>query len=445
MSAASVRRTGLVATGLLLLTVAAWIGIPDPLLARVVILCGGALLLWLSEALPPWVPTLLLVAGIPLALGRVGPEYRLGSVMGWAADPVLALFFGGFALGAAASRHQIDAFVTDQVLALSCHRRRRLLVLVMAATAALSMWMSNIAAAAMMLAALRPHLDRSERTEPFRRALLLGVAMAANLGGIATPIGSGPNGIAVASLEAWARVTFIQWLVFAVPLMAGMLVLAYVLIARAHDVRGAFQPVELQKPALTGRARGLVVVFGLAVAAWLTEPVHGVPAPIVALLVAAVLFGGGWLGREDLGRIDWSTLLLIAGGMVMARLAEASGLVHTLSGRVDWHGMPLAVRVTGFVSIAALMGAVVSNTASAAMLIPLALGLDLPRSIAILIAIGTSFGVPFAISTPPNAMAYGEGGLTARDLLRVGLPLMLVGSLVIGLTGLTILHWLGLP
>ena len=114
MSAASVRRTGLVATGLLLLTVAAWVGIPDPLLARVVILCGGALLLWLSEALPPWVPTLLLVAGIPLALGRVGPQYRLGSVMGWAADPVLALFFGGFALGAAASRHAVGRSLREQ-------------------------------------------------------------------------------------------------------------------------------------------------------------------------------------------------------------------------------------------------------------------------------------------------------------------------------------------
>lgn len=123
--------------------------------------------------------------------------------MRWAADPVLALFFGGFALGAAASRHGIDVHIAEPALVLSRHRRRRLLALVIAATAALSMWISNIAAAALMLAALRPHLHHGERTQPFRGAMLLGVAMGANLGGMATPIRTGPNGIAIAHLELW--------------------------------------------------------------------------------------------------------------------------------------------------------------------------------------------------------------------------------------------------
>jgi len=78
------------------------------------------------------------------------------------------------------------------------------------------------------------------------------------------------------------------------------------------------------------------------------------------------------------------------------------------------------------------------------MLIPLAHGLGLPPAVAVLIAIGTAFGVTFAISTPPNAMAYGEG-LSARDLLRVGLPLMIVGGLLVGLTGPHVLRWVGLP
>jgi sodium-dependent dicarboxylate transporter 2/3/5 len=438
------RRALAAAIALVAVTSVSLLTIDDPILARVAALGGGALVLWLSEVVPPYVPTLALVGAIPLVLGTADPRYRLGLVLTWAADPVLALFFGGFALGLAASRHRIDESIAGGALALSRHRRRRLLVLVMAATALLSMWMSNIAAAAMMLAALRPHLHQGERTESFRRALLLGVAMAANFGGMSTPIGTGPNGIAIAQVAPWRRITFIEWMAFALPLMIAMLALAYLLIVRAHRVGGTYRPVDVKVEALSGRARGVVVVFALAVAAWLAEPLHGVPAPVVALAAATVLFGGGWLGRDDLGRIDWSTLVLIAGGLVLGRLVETSGLAHRLAGTVSWYHLPPTVVATVFVSSAALMSAVMSNTASAAILIPLALGLDLPGSMAVLIAIGTAFGVAFAISTPPNAMAYGEGGLSTGDLLRIGLPLMLVGCLVVGLTGPAALAWIGL-
>lgn len=435
MAAPTNRRVAGVSVALLALIAIASFGIPDPVFRRVAILGGSAFILWLSEVVPAWVPTLLLMALVPVLLGSAGPEYRLSEVLKWAADPVLALFFGGFALSAAAGRHGIDAYVTSTALAFSGQRRLRLLGLVMAATAILSMWMSNIPAAAMMFAALRPHLNRGEDAHPFRRALLLGVAMGANLGGIATPIGAGPNGIAIASLEPWMRITFLQWMSFAVPLTAGLIALAFALIAWTHRVQGPIQPIEVKKPVLHGRSLGLLVVFALAVVAWLTEPVHGVAAPVVALLVAAALFGGGWLGREDLGRIDWSTLLLIAGGLILGKLIEQSGLVHALSRGVAWHGMPEPARIAGLVFVAAVMGALVSNTAAAAMLIPLAIGLDLPKSAAILIAIGTAFGIPFAFSSPPNAMAYGEGGLSTRDVMRIGLPLMVIASLLVGLTG----------
>jgi sodium-dependent dicarboxylate transporter 2/3/5 len=130
---------------------------------------------------------------------------------------------------------------------------------------------------------------------------------------------------------------------------------------------------------------------------------------------------------------------------VLGRLAETSGLLEAVAQNAGTNALPIPVRIAGFVVIAAVMAALMSNTASAAMLIPLALGLGLPPSIAVLIAIGTSFGVPFTISSPPNAMAYGEGGLSARDLLRIGLPLMIVGCLLVGLTGPWVLHAIGLP
>ena len=438
------RRAVLVSVAIAVVAALAWLTMANPLHRAAVVLGGGALALWLSEIVPPFVPTLALIAGIPLVLGARSPEYRLDSVLGWAADPVLALFFGGLALGAAASRHGVDAFVAGHALALSAQRRRRLLALVMAATAVLSMWMSNVAAAAMMLAALRPHLHGRGHRVSFRDALLLGVAMAANLGGMATPIGAGPNGIAIAGLEPWTRITFVQWMGFATPLMLGALALVFLLIVVLHRVEGTFEAAGTRAAAPSARGRGLMIVFALAVAAWLAEPLHGVAAPLVALIVAVVLFGGGWLGREDLGRIDWSTLIMIAGGLVLGRLAERSGLIAGLAEHAGWRSLPVAARVTGIVLLAAAMSAIMSNTASAALLIPLALGLGLPKSTAVLIANGAPKLEPIAISSPPNAMAYGEG-LSSRALLRVGLPLLLLGALVVGLTGPRVLRAFGLP
>lgn len=425
-------------------TVASLSLIEDPVRARVAILGFAVLSLWLSEVVPPYVATLALLAGIPLTLGGSDPRYSLGSALAWSADPVLALFFGGFTFGVAASRYRVDQLIAERLLKLAGGRRRSLLALVMAATAILSMWISNVAAAAMMLSVVRPYVHREERTDPLRRSLLLGVAMAANIGGIATPIGTGPNGIAIANLTPWVRITFVQWMSFALPLMIGMLALIYVLIQRGHRIEGTFVSPELRVEKLPVRARGLILVFGLTVLAWLFEPLHGIPAPVVALASASVIFAG-WLDPKDLDRIDWSTLFLIAGGLLFARLLESSGMFDLITAGFRWDSAPAALSTVALVLCAAMMSAVMSNTASAALLIPLALTLGPPHSIAILIAVGTSFGVPFTISTPPNAMAYGEGGLNSRDLLRVGLPIMLIGCLLVGLTGPTILRWIGLP
>jgi sodium-dependent dicarboxylate transporter 2/3/5 len=419
--------------------------IRDARLAGAAILVALTVVLWLTEVIPAWVTSMALVAATPIVLGQADPEFSLPAVLSRAADPIMALFFGGFSLAVASSRHGLDEYVAERALALARGRRRRFLALIMIATAVLSMWMSNIAAAAMMLAALSPHLDRTDRNEPYRRALLLGVAVGANLGGMATPVGTGPNGIAIAELAPWVHVTFLKWMALALPITLGMLLFGFLLIAGIHRVRGRFQPIGRIPARLTVRGRGLLAVFALAATAWLTESVHGVPAPLVAIAVAAILFGGGWLAPVDLRRIDWSTMALIAGGLVLGYIVEHSGLLAVTAARVHWDEVSAPLRVLGLVGTAAFMSALMSNTASAAILIPFGLGLGAPHSIAVLIAIGSSFGMPFVISTPPNAMVYGRGGLDARDLLAIGLPIMLVGCLVVALTGPVLLRWFGLP
>jgi sodium-dependent dicarboxylate transporter 2/3/5 len=439
MSWAVDHRRPLIAAVLAALLVALTQGlIGDPLMATAAGIAAVCLVMWLAEVVPGFVPTLVLLAAVPLLLG--GPSYRLPTVLGWMADPVLVLFFGGFALGAAAQRHGIDASITSLAVRWSGGRRLRLLALVMVATSCLSMWMSNTAAAAMMLAALRPMTGGLGREDPLRTALLVGIAMAANLGGMATPIGSPPNAIAVATLESVRPISLLGWMVFGLPCMAVLLALGFLLLVLRHGLRSSSAPVPVAAAVRIqgGRAWAVVGIFSAMVLAWLGEPLHGVPVPVIAALGAAVLFGSGLLTAGDLARIDWSTLLLIAGGLGLGRLLQESGSIDAAARLVDWSSFPASLRVAMLVGAAASMSAVMSNTATATMLIPLAYALDPSPATPVLVALGCSLGMPFAISTPPNALVYGEG-VKAGDLLLPGLFFMISGCALVALAGPLIL------
>jgi sodium-dependent dicarboxylate transporter 2/3/5 len=414
----------------------------DPRLARGAAIVSAYLVLALSEIVPPFVPTLLLLAATPIWLGPFGTEFQLGPMLAWPADPVLALFIGGFSLGLAAQRHGIDSMLAGLVLRLSGGRSRALLAWVSFGTAVMSMWMSNIAAAAMVLTALRPVIRRDAIPVSFRRALLLGVAMGANLGGMGTPIGTGPNAIAIAAADARGQtITFLHWMTFAVPLVFGALALTFVLLAVRYRVAGEFEPIAPRPLELSRPALGVMLLFFTTVAVWLSEPLHGIGAPLTALIATLLLFGSGLLAKRDLGALDWSTLGLIAGGLSLGKLIERSGLFAQLAG-IDWSGLPGWAWLGALVSGSALLSAVMSNTATAALLIPLGLSIDAAPSTAVIIAIGASFGMPFSISTPPNAMAYGEGSLTTIDLFWIGCSVMILGCVLVSLTGPAALQWM---
>lgn len=396
-----------------------------------VALVTACLVLWLSEALPAFAPTLILLAIAPLVLHEIPALKALRVVLGWAADPVLALFFGGFAIGAAARRHGIDARIAQWMVRRSRGRLGTLTVLLLVGTALLSMWMSNVAAAAMMLAAVRPVLSALPG-EGARRRILVGIAMAANIAGIATPLGSGPNGLAIAALEDRLHVTFGGWMLFGVPLAAGLVLLVFMLVKpQPGDLPTLPTPSEAGRGA---SATWVMVLVGVTIAAWLSEPLHGVPAPVIGLALAATLFATGLLQVSDLAEIDWSTLLLVAGGIVLGHLTERTGILSSASAALASASLPLWVVRLLLCGAAALLSALMSNTASAALLIPIAMSVDPSPHGAIFVAVATSLGVPFVISTPPNAMVIGEGA-RGRDLLIPGLAIMLLGVPLVALTG----------
>lgn len=419
--------------------------VEDPIQRWGAAIAGVCLVLWLSETVPPFVPTLLLIPSVALALGLHDERFGLGSVLPWAADPVLALFLGGFVLSAAASRYRIDHAIAGRALGLARGRSAALLLLCAAATAILSMWISNIAAAAMMLAAMRPILSRLEPRDPLRMALLLGIAFAANIGGIATPIGTGPNAIAMAEVSDTHDVTFLSWMAFALPLTIALIGVVLAVITVRYGIGGRRELPAVERSSAEPGAGWVVAIFLATVVLWLSEPLHGIPAAVVALLSTALLFLSGLLGRHDLKRVDWSTLLLIAGGITLGRLLEETRIVHDVAGAVDWSVLSPFVRTLILCMASALISSLMSNTAGAALLIPLAATIDPSPALSILIAVAASLGTPFVISTPPNAMVYGEGGLRFGDLALPGLIIMFGGTLLISLTGRAVLGLLGIP
>lgn len=426
-----------------LVLAACMIWIEDPIYRRSVMIAGICLILWLSELVPLYVPTLVMWIGIALLLSPLDPQrFGLAHVLRLAGQPVLALFFGGLVLSVAFMKYGLDTAIADWMIRLSRGRRPILLLAVMAGTAVLSMWISNIAAAAMMLVTLKPLLDKQNDDPSFRKALLLGIAFAADFGGMATPLGSGPNLVAIGAVAPAHTITFLRWMSFALPLTGLMVGMAYVLLVVMHRVRGSAQFKCSGRSELSPKSWVVITVFLLAVTAWLSEPWHGIEAGVVALAVSAVLFGSGLLDRNDLVKVEWDTLLLIAGGLTLGELLRVSGAAQAAANSIPWAALHPTLLVLAFVLVSGLLSAVASNTAAAAMLVPIGLSFHPEPWFAVLIALGASMGVPFAISTPPNAMAVSQG-LRTRDLFLPGVVLMVAGCAFLALTGEWFLSWMG--
>ncbi|MBC8086776.1 MAG: anion permease, partial [Phycisphaerae bacterium] len=347
----------------------------------------------------------------------------------------------------------------------------RLLAAAAAATALLSMWMSNVAAAALMLNAFRPIWDREPAGSALRRSLLLVIALSADVGGIATPIGTGANGIALAAVGHVRHISFLHWMAFGVPLAAGLVVAAVTLVVVRLRPSAPVLPGELsdavpvdkslqrglaaqpsvagnasrKKAATSGWARHLLaVIFALTIALWLSEPWHGMKAWAVALGAVLVLLVSRVLPWRELRHLDWGTLVLVAGGIGMGALLDRSGIMHAVAGRLPLQDLPEFVRIFALCLVSATLSALMSNTGTAALLIPLAATIDPSPSTAIIVAVAASLGIPFVVSTPPNAMAV-AGGLKPTDLLIPGLILMVGGCVLIALTGHWVLRAVGIP
>jgi solute carrier family 13 (sodium-dependent dicarboxylate transporter), member 2/3/5 len=374
-----------------------------------------------------------------LDTGPAGPPMTAAQFLAPLASDIVVLFLGAFLLAAAVRKHRVDEAIAARVLHPFTRSPLRLVYGILGITAFLSMWMSNTATAAMMVALVGPTVRRLPEGTRFRMALLLAVPFGANIGGIGTPIGTPPNAIAYGVLnQAGYAVTFLGWMVIAIPLAALLLAIAGLLLFSMFRPPAALDVgMPAGDHAITTAGRRTLAILAVAILLWMTGDLHGLEPGAVALLAAAALTAFGVLGSDDVDSIDWNILILMWGALSLSVAAEASGLMAQAA-HLDVAALPGGGWTVGIVVATAAVGlsTVMSNTATAALLVPAALALSVPgqAQLAVLAALACSFGMALPVSTPPNAIAYATGAIPLQTMIRAGSVISVVslGLLLIG-------------
>lgn len=384
--------------------------------------------LWVSEALHVTVTALL----VPL-LAALSGVLTLDQALLQFADPVIFLFLGGFALAAGLQKQGLDRWMAAWVIRKAGNRLDVAARYLFWLTAALSMWISNTATAAMMLPLALGLLSPLDPTHHRKTYLyvLLGVAFSANVGGLGTLVGSPPNAIAAAS----AGISFAQWLMLGLPVVALMLPLIEWALRLAFrpvfDVEVQAQGEQIQWNSSHSMMLGvflltvLLWVFGGPINDWLE--IGRAYDAAVALFALVLLYALGLAFWKDIERsADWGVLLLFGGGLTLSRVLTESGAGGWLAGQVGelFVVMPVLISLILMILFAMLLTEVTSNTASAALLVPLFIGIA-PQidsmSIAVVVAMATSCAFLLPVATPPNAIIYGSGHVPQRQMIRGGL------------------------
>jgi sodium-dependent dicarboxylate transporter 2/3/5 len=412
-------------------------------LALALALLAAVVILWVSEAIPLWVsslivPLVLVIAGAQGAREALAPFFH----------PIIALFFGGFLMAEAMRRAKLDRRVALLIVVRAGKSPATLFAALLGTSAFLSMWMSNTASTALLVPIA------IAVTEPlgnlgYKKAVVLGIAYAATLGGVGSAIGTPANPIAMEFLGQFAGepISFVGWFAIGLPMVVLFLPVVGFYLWRRSRIRieaGVFDKARAkarQELAELGsfRREELIVlsVFLLVLGTWLTQQWHGLNTGIVAVGGAVLLAIFGRLKDEDLARISWSSLLTFGGGLALGSFIVQSGTSDWVAARfVLLAGLPAAIGVTAVALLALVFTAFASNTASAAILIPLSiplagiLGVD-ARTLVLIVAVASSIDFALVIGTPPTMIAFSTRLFTAREIFRTGILLDLAGVLLL--------------
>lgn len=433
-------------------------GIPDLTLTeqRTIAIFIFASLMWLTEGIPSWATSTLVIVILLYTCSDSSlffftdyDEKTLGAlisykkIMGCFADPIIMLFIGGFILAIAATKVGLDVKLARVMLKPFGTKSENVLLGFLLVTGIFSMFLSNTATAAMMLTFLTPILKQLPPEGKGRIGLALAIPIGANIGGIGTPIGTPPNAIALKALNDSEGLNlgigFGEWMMFMFPLAIGLLFIGWFVLKILFPF--SQKTVELKIEGAnhtTWQSWVVYITFITTILLWVLDKVTGVNSNVVGLLPVGVFCACGIVTRRDLEEINWSVLWMVAGGFAIGLALQETNLAAHLIETIPFSTWPAILMLVGSGLLCYALSNFISNTATAALLIPIltVIGTASRETLAsfggvspllIGIALSASLAMVLPISTPPNALAHATGMIEQKQMMRVGLIMGVIG------------------
>lgn len=438
---------------------------------RVIAIFVMAVMLWLTEAIPAWATSVTIIFVLLFFVSNSSFKFMQGSegqygqlldsvgIMACFADPTIILFLGGFILAIAATKSGLDVWMAKVMIKPFGKKSENVLLGFMLITGIFSMFISNTATAAMMLTFLTPVFKALPANGKGRIALTMAIPIGANLGGMGTPIGTPPNAFAYKVLNDPTGmnldISFGHWMAVMVPLVIVLLIIAWFLLRKLFPF--SQKTIELHiEGDVKHNWRSVVVgaTFFVTIVLWIFGKQIGINANTVAMLPIAVFAFSGVISAKDLQQIDWGVIWMVAGGFALGLAMNGTGLAKVAVESIpfgSWSPIVILI-ISGLVCY--FLSNFISNTATAALLIPILsvvcsgmgdklniIGGD--PTILVGIAVAASAAMSLPISTPPNAIAYSTGLINQKDMAKTGITVG-VTTLALGFCMLIVLGKCGL-
>ena len=441
---------------------------------------------WITEAIPIYITSLIPIVIFPtLSITDLG-ETSISYV-----DRIIFLFLGGFVIAKAIEVTKLHERFALNILSFIGTKPKNIIAGFIIVTSFLSAWMSNTATAMLMIPiafSIILQIKKSKERDNFAVCLLLAIAYSASIGGMATLIGTPPNAIfaSLSSELADINVSFFKWMIVAMPISAISLFILWLYLVNIGSkisnipIIGEKRMIS-QKLKLLGKMnfdeKVVILIFSITAIAWITRGILWkdffpmIDDTTIVLITAIILFiipsrinkvqaqnndqnnakfenvttqkehqsRKTILNWTDAVRIPWGVLLLIGGGLALADAFEKSGLDKFVASNLTFlKNMPIFLVILIIVSVTIFASEIISNTATAALFIPIAFSLSQTLSIDPLllmvpIAIATSYGFIMPVGTPPNAIVFSTGHVTTKKMFKAGLPLDIIGIIIVSL------------
>lgn len=415
---------------------------------------------WITEAVSISVTALLPLLLFPIL--NIIPIAEVGANYG---SPIIFLFFGGFVMALALEKVNLHRRIALTIIKLTGTTPNKVVLGFMIATAALSMWISNTASTVVMLPIALSVINLlihdadgfTQKDQNFALSVMLGIAFSANVGGVATLIGTPPNSVMVGLLENeyQIEISFLKWMVFGVPFATLMLIITYLVLVKwmfpSKGLRfNASKDViktELEKLGPTsGKEKMVLAIFGVTVFLWIFRtlingifPALGLTDTMISIFAAISLFAIPYnlkkadfiIEWKDTSKLAWGILVLFGGGLALAKGMSVSGIVDLVANGIAQSDISILLTASLLILLMLFMTELMSNVALVAVLAPvvagIAIGLEIPilyLLIPVTVASSCAFMLPMA--TPPNAIVFASGYVKVPQMARAGVILNLI-------------------